>query len=158
MYNSTLIKINYTMKSLIFIAIALLALTSCQKEALVETTTTENTVKTKVAFSTMDSVKNFITGKWSWKGSINNGRGQTQTQTVPNNAGLQKVLVLNGETVTTFENGKQTASENYILKQTDNGWWFDGGGCSGILIRKGEQLVVMGSVVDRDDNYFDRAQ
>ena len=147
------------MKSYTFFAFLLLAFTSCQKEPISAQAPTEITpsVTTKVAYSSIDSVKNLIAGKWSWKGSISNGRGQAQ-QTQPDNGGLKKIISLNNITVTTFENGIQTASEIYSLRKTDSGWWFESSSCSGIVSQKGQQLVIIGSVVDRDDNYFDRAQ
>jgi phosphopantetheinyl transferase (holo-ACP synthase) len=145
------------MKFVIYIAIALLSLSSCTKETILEVPTTENTTKTLVSFSTADAVKNFVNGKWAWKETVLKSRAG-QTQTTPATSGIQKQIVLNGQTVTVFENGRQTASENYTLTQTDKGWWFEGGNCSGILYRIGDQLIIVGSVVDKADDYFQRAQ
>ena len=129
------------MKSYTIFAFLLLALTSCQKEPISAQASTDNTpvVTTKVAYSSIDSVKNLIAGKWSWKGSISNGRGQTQ-QIQPDNGGLKKIIALNNNTVTTFENGIQTVSEIYALRKTDSGWWFESNSCSGILSQKGQEF------------------
>lgn len=147
------------MKFVIYIAIALLSLSSCTKETILEVPTTENTNTEKilVSFTTVDAVKNFVNGKWAWKETILKSRAG-QTQTSPRTSGIQKEIVINAQTITTFENGLKTTSENYTLTQKENGWWFESGTYAGILYRQGDQLIFLGCVVDRADDYFQRAQ
>ena len=146
------------MKFIAIIAIALLSLTSCTKEAsIVEAPATENTTKVLVSFSTAEAVQNFVNGKWAWKETIVKSRSG-QVQSTPATSGIQKQIVLNGQKVTVFENGTQVVSENYTLTKTNNGWWFEGGNSAGILYRIGDQLVIVGSSVDKADDYFQRAQ
>ena len=146
------------MKFIIFLSIALLSLTSCKKEALLETTSVESTTKTLVSFSNVDAVKNFVNGKWAWKESVVKQRtGQTVSIT-PTNSGIQKEIRLANNAIVVLENGVQTASETYTLTKTDAGWLFEGGGCSGILYRIGEHLIIVGSVMDKADDYYDRAR
>lgn len=145
------------MKLIITLSIALLAFTSCQKEALVETVS-ENSEKTLVSFSTVDAVKNFINGKWAWKETILKQRTGQLLSTTPENSGIEKIINIGNSTIVIVENGVQTVSESYTLTQTDRGWLFEGGGCSGILYRIGDQLIVAGSVMDRADNYYERTR
>lgn len=146
------------MKFIITLSIALLALTSCQKEALVETKPTENSTKTLLPFSSVDAVKNFVSGKWAWKETIVKQRTGQTVSTTPSTSGVQKEIRLSNNAIVVFENGIQTASETYSLTHTDTGWLFEGGGCSGILYHVGEQLIIVGSVMDKADDYYDRAQ
>jgi hypothetical protein len=150
------------MKFILYISIALLSLTSCKKEAFIEAPTTEtsvaqNTTKTLISYSTADAVTSFINGKWAWKETVVKTRAG-QTQSSPSSSGVQKEIILNGQGVTVFENGVKTVTENYTLKQTEKGWWFEGGNCSGILYRVGDQLIIVGSVVDKADDYYQRAR
>ena len=145
------------MKYFTILAITLLALTSCQKEAIVETATTDNQTKVLVSFSSKDAVVNFVNGKWSWKETVIKQRIGL-VYTTPANSGIQKVVQLTGNTATVFENGKMTMTENFELTHTDAGWLFEGAGCSGILYHLGEQLIIAGSFMDKADNYFERTK
>ena len=111
------------MKLIITLSIALLAFTSCQKEALVETVS-ENSEKTLVSFSTVDAVKNFINGKWAWKETILKQRTGQLLSTTPENSGIEKIINIGNSTIVIVENGVQTVSESYTLTQTDRGWLF----------------------------------
>ena len=146
------------MRFLFVFSIALLSLTSCQKEAVVETTPIENTTKTLVSFSTAQAVNNFISGKWSWKETIVKQRTGQTISTSPTNTGIQKMISLANNRIIIIENGVQILAEDYKLTKTDAGWLFEGGGCSGILYRVGDRLIIAGSVIDRADDYYERAQ
>jgi hypothetical protein len=146
------------MKFIIALSIALISLTSCQKETLVDMPATETSTKTLVSFSTEAAVNNFVNGKWSWKETVVKQRSGQIITTTPTNSGIQKEIRLSNNTIVVLENGIQTTSETYHLTHTDAGWLFEGGGCSGILYRTGERLIIVGSVVDKADDYYDRAQ
>ena len=157
-HNSNQTKKVFKMKFIIALAIALISLTSCQKEALVEPTTAESTTKTLVTLSSVEAVKSFVNGKWAWKESVVKQRtGQTVSMT-PTNSGIQKEIRLANNAIVVLENGVQTASETFRLTKTEAGWLFEGGGCSGILYRIGEQLIIVGSMVDKADDYYERAR
>ncbi|MBL7815222.1 MAG: hypothetical protein JNL70_09435 [Saprospiraceae bacterium] len=144
------------MKFIFALSIILLSLTSCQKEAFTETTPTESVTKTLVSFSTVDAVKNFVNGKWAWTESVVKQRtGQTVT-TSPATSGIQKEISLVNNNIIIIENGRQTVSESYTLTKTEAGWLFEGGGCSGILYRIGDRLIIAGSIMDKSDDYFAR--